>query len=65
MTGRRSFCTHGGNFGGAENLSHNPMGKEIIAPAAQQRDAPRRRRSAARMQGADRVAEARHRKKLA
>lgn len=41
------------------------MGKEIIASAAQQRDAPRRRRSAARMQGADRVTEAEHRKELA
>lgn len=40
-------------------------GGEVITPAAQQRDAPRRRRSAARMQGADRVAEAERRKELA
>lgn len=39
--------------------------RKFIAPAAQQRDAPRRRRSAARMQGADRVAEAERRKELA
>lgn len=36
------------------------MGKEIITPAAQQRDAPRRRQSAARMQGADRITEVQH-----
>nr|DAQ13314.1 MAG TPA: hypothetical protein [Caudoviricetes sp.] len=41
------------------------MGREIIAPAAQQRDAPRRRRSAAQRQGADRLAEAGRRKELA
>ena len=46
-------------------MSHSPMGKEIIATAAQQRDAPRRRRSAVRMPGADRVTEAEHRKELA
>lgn len=39
--------------------------RKFIAPAAQQRDAPRRRRSAARMQGADRITEAEHRKELA
>lgn len=38
--------------------------KKFIAPAAQQRDAPRRCQSAARMQGADRVTEAEHRKEL-
>ncbi len=41
------------------------MGKEIIAPAAQQRDAPRRHGRAAQMQGADRIAEAERRKELA
>lgn len=65
MTGRRGFCTHGENFGGAGNLSYSPMGREIIAPAAQQRDAPRRRQSAAQRQGADMVTEAEHRKELA
>lgn len=65
MTGRRGFCTHGENFGGAGNLSYSPMGREIIAPAAQQRDAPRRRQSAARMRSADGVMEAERRKELA
>lgn len=41
------------------------MGEEIITPAAQQRDAPRRHGRTAQMQGADRVTEAERRKELA
>ena len=45
--------------------AQRPDGRVGYRACSAERDAPRRRRSAARMQGADRVTETEHRKELA
>ena len=45
--------------------AQRPDGREGYRACSAERDAPRRRQSAARMQGADRIAEAERRKELA